>query len=140
MAPIALQRLNFAGFDFDDLLWAGQAPPLRPHLELEDVGEHYLLEAKVEGLAAEDLTIRVGPSFLEIEGHRVEKSIWPRLLCFVAAGERVLRFARRFPIVEGNPEDAQAYLVEGKLTVKVPKQGDSEFVEGRVIPIRPTAV
>ena len=135
MAPIALQRLNFAGFDFDDLLWAGQAPPLRPHLELEDAGEHYLREAYVGELAADELSIRVGAGFLEIEGHHVEKSIWPRLVCFVASGERVLRFARRFPLVDGDPARAEAYLGEGRLTVKVPKGSGAHFVSGRVLPV-----
>ena len=135
MAPIALQRLNFAGFDFEDLRWAGQAPPLRPHLELEDVGEHYRLEAYVGELSADELSIRVGSRFLEVEGQHVEKSIWPRIVCFVAPCERVLRFARRFPLVDADPSGARAHLVEGRLTVRVPKGSGSEIVAARVLSV-----
>ena len=127
MAPATLQRLNFAGFDFDDLLRVGQAPPLRPHLELVETQGAYRVEAEVAELEAHELTIRVGADFLEIAGRHVERSTWPLAVCFLASGERELRFARRFPLRDADPRKAEARLVDGELWVRVPKREHSEI-------------
>lgn len=121
MTQGTLQRLNFAGFGVEDIVWAGQAPPLRPHLEVEDRGDHYALLAEVGQLDAEHLRVRVGPDFLELDGAQVEEL--PRLwrLCCLELPPRETRFARRFPLHNANPLRAQARVEGSRLEVIVPK-------------------
>jgi HSP20 family molecular chaperone IbpA len=116
-----LQRLNFAGFGVEDIVWGGQAPPPRPHLEVEDRIDHYALVADLGPLDAEDLRVRVGPEFLELEGAQVEEL--PRLwrLCCLEVPPRETRFARRFPLHNADPAKARARLVGSRLEVVVPK-------------------
>jgi HSP20 family molecular chaperone IbpA len=121
MTPQVLQRLHFTGFSVDDILWAGQAPPLRPQLEIVDEGEAYSLRVVLGGLRPEDLELRVGPDFLEIEGHQVELA--PRFwrLCFAEVPPRELHFARRFPLASANPLRARARVRGEHLELRVPK-------------------
>ena len=121
MTPQVLQRLHFAGFSVDDVVWGGHAPPLRPHLELVDDGEAYHLQVELGRLDVEDLELRVGPDFLEIEGHQVELA--PRFwrLCFAELAPRELHFARRFPLRSANPLRARAQVRDHRLELVIPK-------------------
>jgi HSP20 family molecular chaperone IbpA len=135
MTPVAINRLNFAGFGLEDIVWAGQAPPLRPHLELEESSLGYALDAPMGEIEAHELRLRVASDFMELEGRHIEQRSWPRSVCFLPPAERELQFARRFPLGDADPRRVEARLVAGLLTLRVAKArpGSAPFVGVREV-------
>ncbi|MEM0466406.1 MAG: Hsp20/alpha crystallin family protein [Candidatus Thermoplasmatota archaeon] len=103
-------------------------------VDLVDHGDHYLIHAEMPGIAKKDLDVHLTPTKISICGKTK--------LEFDEENKGFLRRERRYSTLcrnlqfpeEVNPEEADATLSEGILTVKVPKKTPAP--QGKKVPIK----
>jgi HSP20 family protein len=115
-------------------LWSQAQSAVSPRVYAHETDTDWILLAEVPGMKQSDLDISVQRGFVTLRGERhssVPENWTPRIQ------ERVpLKFAHQFALPKStNPDEAEAKLEDGILTLRVPKTPEAE---PRQIPIKTT--
>ena len=119
------QSLNSLFDDFERSFFSGdrsQLPAFRT--DIQDKGDHYLLEADLPGFQKEDIDLHLEDGVLTITAKHQETSQQKQEGKYICRERRVGSYARSFDM-SGIQEDAISAAYEnGVLTLKLPKQGE----------------
>ena len=98
----------------------------QPLVDLADNGKEYLVKAELPGIRKEDLNVEVAENSIEISAEKkVEEKEEKK--GYIRRERRYASFYRSIPLPDQIlPDDAEADLKEGVLTIKLPKAQPSE--------------
>ena len=102
--------------------------------DIQDKGDHYLLEAELPGFSKEDLAIDLNRNYLTISAKREENSDKSDLN-FVRKERKVGYFSRSFDVSGIDTSAIKAAYQNGILSLELPKLPESHQ-NGRVIEIQ----
>jgi HSP20 family protein len=89
-----------------------------PAMDIQDMGEAFLMRADLPGVEAKDLELQLADGILSIKGKRLIESDNKR---YSWTERRSGSFLRRFKLPEAAGGEISAKLVNGVLEVRIPK-------------------
>jgi HSP20 family protein len=101
-------------------LFGRAAPGWVPPVDLCESPDDYVLTVEVPGLRREDISIDASPEAVTVRGHRPPQNCCPERYEQLERGQGPFSRSFRFT-VPVSPEAISADLVDGVLTVRIPK-------------------
>lgn len=136
VSKVSLTRSSDLLLQRRDLLDPFAVGSWTPHMDLCKAENRILVRAELPGVAAADIRLTFMQDTLRLQGIKRDNGKSRRLVCYYCLERRFGKFDRSIKIgAMVNPEQIQATLAQGILTVEIPTLKDRRGVV-REIPIK----